>query len=1249
MKKRWIWAISAFATWLAGSAALGGCNTPSQVALYAEATMIIGPDSIVNADVAVRQIEPLPTTTTNTAVVQADVLPTVKLPPTTAQLILHQNAHVGTDAKCNATGSVSANSISGPKGACIGNAFTSELLGNATVASTNAFPLTALPPLPLAPLPPSSTNDITVAQNGSTTLSPGQYGNIKIQKGGSLTLASGAYSFTTIDLRDNAKITANGGGVTVTASDLTTAKGTTIAPSSNFVAGDLFFSFAHDVSIGPSSAITAVVAAPHGTLILRDNVVATGAFAAFAIELKQRVTVNFESGFPAPGVGSQQLTGYTAVYADGSFGAVAPLERDKVFSISLGLPFPSKAAVDAFLADVSNPKSSNYRKYVSPQQFKQQFSPSDADYAQVVRWVNAHGLTVQHTYTNNLAVAASGTADQFERALHANLFYRLGGPFAPGFIAVDREPSLDLEPKLLWISGFTDSTVPRSQVCGQSQTAGTPANQTTVLPSLGVPALGAADLRQAYLEDHQATDTINCLGLTGQGETIGILSLQNTTVSDRDNYFANQPWIAPSTIAPTVPPINVSDPGELESNANGESTLDIEMASAMAPGATVQVFQGPTGVSGHVTDLVNAMATFTPVLSTISNSYGFGFDDNTNQTLVEFAAQGTSFFSASGDYGDISDPSNATDLDNQTLVGGTALNVNQATISGTTATFSSPFYLSEPTWNGGCSGVVSLGGNPQALAYSGKDITGGGVLNGLRQVSDCYATTCRNGISLPLYQASYFVAFPPSPFVRLPTNPELADPTRGNGASVIFRNYPDVSAAATNIATWQNAVFGFSSGTSAAAPLWAGYTALINQALKQSGLRQVGFANPALYAIAASPPDRFGNNISDGAFHDIVDGLFNQEPQPNTFGYQNASLGFPAVGGYDLATGLGSPTCHLLNLLAAPLPLNPPNVTPTFGFVFGELAVGNDDLHAQSGASLSIKTASKTYACPLKPPGTQTGWDPGTVWPIQCPLNPPIAATDVQFVSIILDENGQSGLTADNWDVTGLHLRFGNINIQNPVYACLVNESSDDACDTDQPSCNPSTGTLGDTNDHGVFRLSEKQGSGGQGPTAIFTPAIEQARFNNTSLFPSNVAPQGCPSFTPTLPFEPAHSVHIVLDTGNDGMESASTATLTINTSNAAIGSLTVPLASLPISDRSEIGVDFTLFNDTVATQISSITVTFSPSGNDEWHLFGLSAFANASAPSAQDFCLVRSTNADFVFNSSHLSQPFVVTASGCP
>jgi kumamolisin len=74
-------------------------------------------------------------------------------------------------------------------------------------------------------------------------------------------------------------------------------------------------------------------------------------------------------------------------------------------------------------------------------------------------------------------------------------------------------------------------------------------------------------------------------------------------------------------------------------------------------------------------------------------------------------------------------------------------------------------------------------------------------------------------------------------------------------------------------------------GTSQAAPVWAGIFALVNQYLQHHGSRALGFANPALYALARTkqtyPP-----------FHDVTVGN---------------NLAYPATAGYDMATGLGTP------------------------------------------------------------------------------------------------------------------------------------------------------------------------------------------------------------------------------------------------------------------------------------------------------------------------------------------------------
>ena len=93
-------------------------------------------------------------------------------------------------------------------------------------------------------------------------------------------------------------------------------------------------------------------------------------------------------------------------------------------------------------------------------------------------------------------------------------------------------------------------------------------------------------------------------------------------------------------------------------------------------------------------------------------------------------------------------------------------------------------------------------------------------------------------------------------------------------------------------------------GTSCAAPLWAGFMALVNQQAVGSGKASAGFINPAIYTIAA------GSSYA-ACFHDVTTGNNTWPSSPNLF---------YATNGYDLCTGLGTPAGqNLINALAGPL------------------------------------------------------------------------------------------------------------------------------------------------------------------------------------------------------------------------------------------------------------------------------------------------------------------------------------------
>ena len=138
-----------------------------------------------------------------------------------------------------------------------------------------------------------------------------------------------------------------------------------------------------------------------------------------------------------------------------------------------------------------------------------------------------------------------------------------------------------------------------------------------------------------------------------------------------------------------------------------------------------------------------------------------------------------------------------------------------------------------------------------------------------------------------------------------------------NGGSSTMRNIPDVALTADNIYVIAGDGTSYTGvgGTSCAAPLWAGFIALVNQQAVANGGTTAGFINPAIYAIGRA-------SSYASAFHDITTGN-------NT--WSGSASAYYAVPGYDLCTGWGTPAgAGLINVLA---PTDVLRITPSSGFV----------------------------------------------------------------------------------------------------------------------------------------------------------------------------------------------------------------------------------------------------------------------------------------------------------------------------
>ncbi|MEI9960603.1 MAG: protease pro-enzyme activation domain-containing protein [Limisphaerales bacterium] len=498
-------------------------------------------------------------------------------------------------------------------------------------------------------------------------------------------------------------------------------------------------------------------------------------------------------------------------------------------NLAIALPLRNQNGLSNLLQQIYDPTSSNYRHFLTPEEFAKQFGPTEQDYQMLITFARANGLTVTGLHPNRTLLDVNGSVADIEKIFHVNMRIYSHPKESRTFYAPDTEPSVDVTVPILSVSGLDDFSPPH------------PANlrikPANVTPNAGSGPNGSYrgnDFRAAYVPD---------VLLTGAGQSVGLVQFDGYHLSDITNYTSQ-------TGLPDVPLVNVllngfdGTPGD----NNSEVCLDIEMAIAMAPGlSNIIVYQaGPFGIPNSV---LNRMATDN-LAKQLSSSWTWSpFDSAAEQIFQQFAAQGQSFFQASGD-SDAYVNGVAKPADNPlvTVVGGTTLSTSGPGGART----------SETAWNWGY--VPSVGD------YLG---TGGGI-------SMNYA--------IPSWQQGM-------------------DMTTNHG-STTMRNIPDVAMTADGVwVTYNNGGSDVFGGTSCAAPLWAGFMALVNQAAAQAGQPPVGFINPAIYAI--------GNWTNyHSAFNDVTTGNNTSASSPDNF---------HAVAGYDLCTGWGTPAGQfLITALALP-------------------------------------------------------------------------------------------------------------------------------------------------------------------------------------------------------------------------------------------------------------------------------------------------------------------------------------------
>ena len=480
------------------------------------------------------------------------------------------------------------------------------------------------------------------------------------------------------------------------------------------------------------------------------------------------------------------------------------------------------------------------RKYLTQAQLEKSHGARKEDLDKVEHFAQQHDLMVVHRSAAERSVVLKGKLGDLLAAFHADvqMYHHAMGTYRErqGEITLPEE----LSPIVTGVFGFDTRPKHRESHKQKNVAQNGPSVQN------GVPATEYA-ARYNFPNAHNGT------ALDGTGQTIAFIELGGGFRTSDLTVFFNEIGVS----APIVSSVSVDHAGNSPTTAasqDSEVMLDLEVAGAVAPKATLVVYFAPNTGQGLVDAVSAAVHDSQRKPTVISISWGVPEDSLDQQSIDAFheifaaaATMGITVCAATGDHGTavldagqwdhkihVSHP--ASD-DLVVACGGTQIDSNNDDV----------------VWNNGTPFDINT--------TSGGWATGGGI-SGIFKV--------------PSYQKDQKGA-------KLLVS--IANGKAGRGI-------PDIAMCATNYFSRVDGQEGAQAGTSAVAPLMAGLVARLNQAKGKN----VGFLNPFLYS-----------NVAKGITHDVTSG---------TNAIKDTVKGYNAGPGWDACSGLGTPdgTAILNNL-----------------------------------------------------------------------------------------------------------------------------------------------------------------------------------------------------------------------------------------------------------------------------------------------------------------------------------------------
>lgn len=467
-----------------------------------------------------------------------------------------------------------------------------------------------------------------------------------------------------------------------------------------------------------------------------------------------------------------------------------PVNNSEVIEVTVKLR--RKNPIEGFVNNLGKENT-----FLSREEYDKRFGASRADLDLVEEYAHQHDLTVVDSSLPARSVVLKGTLENFSNAFGVFLanYEHTDGKTYRGRTGSIHIPA-ELDGVVEGIFGLDNR--PQASPMFHMATR----NGHIIPPNQAAQSYNPNDVAKAY---NYPSD------VTGNGQCIALIELGGGyRAQDMTNYFAK--IRLPVPIIRSVSVDGASNNPSTADSADGEVVLDIQVAGAVAPGATIVVYFAPNTDQGFLDAISQALHDTKNNPSAISISWGAAESQwtgqamtNYNQAFMSAAALGITIMAAAGDHG-----SSDGQTDGKAHVDFPA---------------SSPYVIA-------CGGTT-LAGKTETVWNSGNGwATGGGI---------------SDNFPVPDYQSA----------VNLPP-PLNAGQKQGRGVPDVAGN-ADSATGYNVLVDGQWAVIG---GTSAVAPLISGLIALLNEKLKT----KVGYLHPTLYTIDKTVFKDItqGDNITDG-------------------------------------------------------------------------------------------------------------------------------------------------------------------------------------------------------------------------------------------------------------------------------------------------------------------------------------------------------------------------------------------------